>query len=76
MKIIKQKVFKVEYKTKYNSDLYELVEADSFEEAIKISTEYHKNNQDVDFQIKGIYIYINVLKPISKSVTKTITVEL
>lgn len=76
MKIIKQKVFKVEYKTKYESYLEELVEADSFEEAIKISTEYHKNINDSEFQIKGIHTYINVLKPISKTVTKTITVEL
>lgn len=76
MKIIEQKVYKVEFKTKkVNSDLA-LVEAESMLEALEIFTEYHKERNTPDFKIIGIREHINIIKAISKTVSHTITVEL
>ena len=76
MKVIVQKVYKVEYSTKYFGSVTELVEANSLVEAIEVSTTYHEKDKDSNFRIKSVSEHIPILKPISKIVTKTLTVEL
>ena len=73
MKVIVQKVYKIEYSTKYFGSVTELVEANSLVEAIEVSTAYHN---EPNFKIKGVNEYMSILKPISKTVTQTMTVEL
>lgn len=73
MKVIKQNVYRVTYNSKYDSNREELVEANSLVEAIEVSTAYHN---EPDFKIKGVNEYMSILKPISKTVTQTLTVEL
>ena len=76
MKVIAQKAYRVEYDTKHFSNKVELVEANSFVEAIEVSTTYHGKNEDSGFKIKSISEYMPILKPISKTITQTLTVEL
>lgn len=76
MKIIVQKVYKVEYSTKYFGSVTELVEANSLVEAIELSTIYHEKDKDSNFKIKSVSEYMPILKPISKTITQTLTVEL
>ena len=73
MKVVKQNVYRVTYNSKYDSNREELVEANSLVEAIEVSTAYHN---EPDFKIKSVSEYISILKPISKTVTQTLTVEL
>lgn len=73
MKVIKQNVYRVTYNSKYDSNREELVEANSLVEAIEVSTTYHN---EPDFKIKGVNEYMSILKPISKTITQTLTVEL
>ena len=76
MKVIAQKAYRVEYDTKHFSNKVELVEANSLVEAIEVSTTYHEKNKDSDFRIKSVSEHIPILKPISKTITQTLTVEL
>lgn len=73
MKVIKQSVYRVTFSANYDSDRDELVEANSLVEAIEVSTAYHNES---NFKIKGVNEYMSILKPISKTVTQTMTVEL
>lgn len=73
MKVVKQSVYRVTFSANYDSDRDELVEANSLVEAIEVSTAYHN---EPNFKIKGVNEYMSILKPISKTVTQTMTVEL
>lgn len=73
MKVIKQSVYRVTFSSNYDSDRDELVEANSLVEAIEVSTAYHN---EPNFKIKGVNEYMSILKPISKTITQTLTVEL
>ncbi len=68
MKVIKQRVYKVEYKRCYED--FVLVEADSIVEAMEVAKSSSLNLTDEE--IIGVHTYI----PVIKKLTKTITVEL
>lgn len=68
MKVIKQKVYKIEYNLDY-SDII-LVEADSMIEAIEVIKSYNPKLEDKN--ITSISSYC----PVIKKLTKTVTVEL
>lgn len=76
MKVVKQNVYRVTYNSKYDSNREELVEANSLVEAIEVSTTYHEKDKDSNFRIKSVSEHIPILKPISKTITQTLTVEL
>lgn len=67
MKLIKIKLFKIEYDTKYNYGIIMLLEADSFAEAEKLFTENYP-----EYRLKGITRYYGEV--FRKSI-KTISVE-
>ena len=67
MKVIKQKVYRVEYNTGFDNSV--LVEADSIIEAMEVAKAYYKLE---DSNIRGAHTYA----PVIKKLTKTVTVEL
>lgn len=74
MKLKVQKVFNIECRSKDNNKEEFLVEADSMQEAISILEEYKKDIEPIT--IIGIHAFKPVLKPISKTISHTINVEL
>lgn len=69
--IIKEHAFKIEYRNSYDSIVYELVIADTFEQAIKIA---NKRLAEV-LDLKSITSITNYFPPVIRESTKTITVN-
>lgn len=74
-KVIKQNTFKVDYSSN-SSNEYLLIEADTIPEAYELALNYLNNTCSRPIKITSIQSYLPILKQISKSVTKTVTVEL
>lgn len=71
MKTIKCKVFKIHYKL-FGKEVYVLVESNSYKDAIDVFEAYMEWEGKPPYEIIGITKHLDVIKPI----TKTITVEL
>lgn len=71
MSLIKEHAFKIEYRNGYDSIVYELVIADTFEQAIKIANKRLEEVRD----LKSIASITKYYPPVIRESTKTITVS-